>query len=77
MQVKVGFGKEDKPVRPFPKLMISKVTGAIALLMDYGKGTILERGSSLYFLGEFESKLKMENFEDFEGTLTLSNDPIK
>jgi hypothetical protein len=74
---------EDKMItlKPFPKLMkqiegMSK--GAIILMAEYGKGIVVSSADKRP-IGEYDgfgenSNWHMESFEDFEGTVTLSND---
>lgn len=64
-----------KAVRPFPKLMISKQNKTtIALFCTPTKGTIIQSMYKLHHVGYHSSDFDSERFEDFEGSITLSND---
>ena len=64
---------EKKSDKPFPKLMQSKKTGEVLLFNDYGDGMCITKGKR-YFLSQYSRNWSMDEFTDFEGTVTLSND---
>lgn len=67
---------ETKNDRPFPKLMICTNDcdkGMIILFRKAGEGQIVKPASDWNYLSDMNGWL-MDQFEDFEGTVTLSND---
>lgn len=58
-------------VKPFPKLMISK-DGDLVLFESEQKGMYL-KGTN-YEKPHYCNNWHMNNFKDFEGSITLSND---
>ena len=58
--------------KPFPKLMKSNLTGNVVFFQHSGKGQVVNSGKGQ--IGDISPSLGMENFTDFDGTVTLSND---
>ena len=56
--------------KPFPKLMINK-KGTIVLFDTARKGTII---SNIPMIGMYDENWTMDDFVDFNGSVTLSND---
>jgi len=68
-----GYKSEPKEL-PYPKLMVSKVSGTVVLFTKLGSGTIVCEGYNAYWTnGMGSSGFRMDNFQDFEGTVELSN----
>ena len=62
----------DVPV--FPCLGLSRKTSdLIVLFIDKSKGTVLTPVSEDHYLGEFKDDWNFNDFEIYEGDLTLSN----
>ena len=63
---------------PFPKLMhwnIGGVTITVVLMYDEGgEGVVVYAKDDMNYIGEYSADWNMQVFEDFYGTLTLSND---
>jgi hypothetical protein len=57
---------------PYPKLMKSKI-GKIVLMTAHGVGTVLSDEQGYAKVGQYGGDWSMENFTDFHGTITLSN----
>ncbi len=71
MKAKVKQSKEQKP---FPKIM-SLTNGCAVLFNSHGKGTYLALAEgSARLIGDWNDDLDMSRFEDFNGSVTLSND---
>lgn len=68
--------KKKEPVNEYPKLMIHQ-DGSIVLFIEYGAGTILFN-ARLHGMdvGKFSPIWVMENFTDFHGSITLSNEEL-
>ena len=66
------FEGDRKPERPYPKLMQEKGGGAIVLFDRPGRGITLTKSTT------FERPMYIQedpsHFEDFEGSVLLSND---
>ncbi|MCP4182301.1 MAG: hypothetical protein GY761_03155 [Hyphomicrobiales bacterium] len=60
--------------KPFPKLMISKVTDVIMLMTSEDTGTVVARSDGDNQLGYYNTMWDAKNFTDFTGSVTLSND---
>jgi hypothetical protein len=74
MSVKVTTPQEsEQQESPFPKIMISKVTGSIWLVSAYKKGTCLYSLKD-HHVGEYSSDLMMDNLTDYNEPITLQND---
>lgn len=60
--------------KPFPKLM--KSAAKIVLFTSSGAGTVVALcgTGSIFKVGEHSNSLIMDDFVDFEGSVTLSND---
>jgi len=64
-----------KAERPFPKLMINNLDKTtIVLFSSPTEGTIIHSKGKLYPVGFHSQSLGSSYFEDFEGSLILSND---
>lgn len=57
----------------FPKLMISKL-GTLVLFKKSGIGVVICPGDTVYDVGDYFSDWAMKVFEDYNYTITLSND---
>lgn len=76
MAIKVTLGEaQTQEEKPFPKLMISKVTGNIVLFHSNKKGTVVFLGENngTYCLGEYRDDLNIGNFTDYNEQITLQN----
>ena len=62
-----------KPAITYPCLMISAMNGSVVLFTAGSKGTCVHAGGGDY-LGRYSDIWKMDCFEPFNGTITLSND---
>ena len=69
--IKVTVG-EQKPQsqKPFPKLM--KSDDIIVLFYEASKGTVLSE-NDVWSLGHHSTSWDIEQFSDYEGTITLKN----
>jgi len=66
---------EKDQEKPFPKLMKSVHTGNIIFFERSGKGQVVNTlGRAGGQIGEINIDWGAENFIDFPGTVTLSND---
>ena len=64
-----------KAERPFPKLMINSLNKTtIALFSNPSEGTIIQAKDNCSPLGFHSKSFVSSAYEDFEGTITLSND---
>ena len=64
-----------KAERPFPKLMISiRNKTIIVLFSSPTEGTVIHSKDNYHPLGFHSQKFESGYFEDFEGSLILSND---
>lgn len=72
--MKITVKEKPESKNEFPKLMIEKnfPTPCIVLFEDQKRGTILKGSDST--LGIYFQCLDINNFEDFHGEITLSND---
>lgn len=70
--MKVAVSETKKPILKYPKLMRSKM-GTIVLMTNHGTGTVLCDGVNVARTGEVSSDWNMDSFEDFDGTVALSN----
>jgi hypothetical protein len=61
---------------PFPKLMISRTNDLVVLMTAPGHGTVVGVGSSTWFEGDHKTSWMTEDFDDFQGTVTLSNEEL-
>ena len=75
MNVQVNKPKQHKP---FPKLMVNKEPeyDLIILFSDKDNGTVISDNDtdSPYEVGYYSKAWEMQDFTDFEGSITLSND---
>jgi hypothetical protein len=61
--------------KPFPKLMINKLSKTIVLFHSYKKGTVLsDVDINFYATGFYNDDWHMELFEDYNDTITLQNE---
>lgn len=68
--------KAEKEVKniPFPKLMKSTINEAIVLFYKDGEGIVVSNSNDgEYRLGYLSSTWIMQNFRDFNGSITLQN----
>ena len=63
---------ETETKNEFPKLMKSKTSGIIVFFWDDGVGVVIE-GKNDQPSGYYSSGWGMDFFEDFSGTIQLSN----
>lgn len=68
--------KIEYPESPeFPKLMRSKITQTLVLFRVPGEGIVLEAGKDVIAKAGYISKdFAMHHFEDFNGSITISNE---
>ena len=75
--MKVEVNEPEANEIDFPKLMIitADVTdkGMIVLMRKYEEGTVVREGKS-YTIGFSTDSWCMEDFSEFKGSITLSND---
>ena len=64
--------KEEVKEKEFPKLMISR-TDVVVIMSEFRTGIVVS-GGDVYKIGYHSESWCIEDFEDFNGTLTLSND---
>jgi hypothetical protein len=60
------------PTYDFPKLMKSKEHKYVVLFSRREKGTVVSKCSQ-HSIGEYDDTWRMDCFEDFTGTLELTN----
>ena len=60
--------------RQFPKLLVSKTTDLVVLFNKDKEGIVLNPDNEWPLTGFKESDWEMESFENFRGTIELSND---
>lgn len=75
MKVEISEPKKAEK-RPFPKLMIGKYRQIVFMASgndNYGYGFIVNHKEQNK-IGFESTKFILEEFEDFEGSITLSND---
>ncbi len=60
--------------KPFPKLMISSQNNTIVLMVNQGSGSVVGNAIKLQPLSFYSESWMMQNFTDYTGTVTLSND---
>ena len=72
----INENKQVEESRPFSKLMRHKRDPTlIVIFVCHRDGIVIHRSSnSGYYLFEHSTNWRMENFEDFEGSVTLSNE---
>ena len=61
--------KEKDNTQRYPKLKIMQEIGTIVLFTDDGMGTVVS--GTKYSIGHWSSQWKTDEFEDFEGIVTL------
>jgi hypothetical protein len=74
MNSKVQNENQKKP--KFPCLMINKRTNVIILFFQYTQGICVDPGQSRCIVGEHIPDVPHKDFEFFDGTVTLSNNPL-
>ena len=65
--------KQNKTEKDFPKLMISQ-RGVIVLFETHKTGVCLVDPNRDYKIGVYSPLWSVENFQDFDGEITLKND---
>jgi len=65
--------REVKKKEEYPKLMKSTVTGLVLLMTKEGEGLVVFTEKTSRKIGEYDDGWDMRNFEDFNGTIELSN----
>ena len=60
---------------PYPKLMISRVSKMIILMVRPYEGTVLRSDNThnQWMVGQHNSNWSILNFEDYKGSITLEN----
>lgn len=67
--------RQDGPVAaPFPKLMKGVTTSVIVLFTKEKEGTVVNGDGSIYKTGHHSDQWAFSRFEEYHGTVTLSND---
>ena len=72
MKIEVS-SKAARESREYPKLMISKDLLLVVLMSAEKQGVVIDC-TGVYEVGHFSTDWHMDSFEDFEGSITLSND---
>ncbi len=73
--MKAIVADEPEPVeKPFPKLMICFESGLIVLMASPKNGVVVGKPTDIYHIGQYSEIWYMNNFTDFTGSVTLSND---
>lgn len=73
--VKSELLKNEKPaVKPFPKMMINQCycNGMVVLFQKEGKGVVVVPYGA-WKVGEYRENWDFEQFVDFDGSVTLTN----
>ena len=66
--------REVKEKEEYPRLMKSTKTELVVFMTKKGEGFVVFEGDSFHQLGKYRDDWNMEkNFEDFQGTIELSN----
>ena len=76
MNIDIIKTKETKKEIIYPWIGINKQNGFIVLFHNEGHGIILDTGtitSNYFFIGGYIPTFIMDNFEPFEGSITISN----
>lgn len=60
-------------VLPFPKLMVSS-NGLVVFMVADKSGTVVYRGNSPHRIGFSSGIWAMDEFTDFDGTVSLTNE---
>ena len=73
MKVEMG---ERSVEQTFPRIMWVPEDGTVVLFHDEGQGSVLKAGSGPNALGvgKYCDLWNMDDFKDYEGTITLSHD---
>ncbi len=66
-----GLGPTEKP---FPKLMIDSQNNTIVLMTELWSGPVVGNATKQQPLGYYLGSWIPQNFTDYTGTITLSND---
>ena len=74
MAITVNSVPPVKPVKPFPKLMKHKGTDLIVFFSAPGCGMVLRESTASNSQGHGSNTWEPDSFEDFNGTLTLTNE---
>ncbi len=75
MSVKVTTPQDAvQKEKPFPKLMISKLSGNIILFKKNKAGTCIVSKEPIIQIGHYSDDWTMDNFTDYNEPITLQND---
>lgn len=76
INVKLEEKNENRSTKPYPKLMRNKITHSIVLFISAQEGTFLFSGTGEIRVGERWYNFVTDGsiFEDFDGSIVLSND---
>lgn len=70
--MKVTVNEESKK-KEYPKLMVGSDIDLIVFMTSYGKGFVV-KGNNYNDIGDNCNTWAMDNFKDFNGSVTLQND---
>lgn len=76
MAVKSQIEHVGKPAKDYPKLLINKAEACndyIVLAISSEEAVVVNKGNYIYPIG-YKFRLMPENWEDYDGTVTLSNE---
>lgn len=73
MAIKVEASKTSTVPISYPKLMKSKAYAHIVLFTGHKMGTVMKT-SVYHSVGYFSDTWAMDGFEDYEGSITLTNE---
>jgi hypothetical protein len=78
--MKTKITKQTKQTKPFPKLMIDKDGDVFFMMLErkesgkcFGYGVLIHSVSTDAGVGAYSEKWDLSLFEDFDGTVELSN----
>ena len=74
MAVKAEVKAAAERVHKYPKLMKSTVSDLVVLFNEYGSGTVVVADAFSSLGAHEDTYWDMDVFEDFHGSITLSND---
>ena len=73
MAIVVNVQRAPQAVKPFPKLMKHRGTDLIVFFNQPECGMVLRKSTNSNSQGHFSIEWEMDCFEDFIGTLEISN----
>ena len=73
MSISISIVKTPKSSKQFPKLMSSISNDLIVLFSREGEGVVI-RASNTWRTGDWSDNFAADNFEDFNGSVTLRNE---